>query len=363
MIRHSTPSLLKKLEFELLHLPSPSNLTYLWNFGSLLGLCLLLQITTGLLLSMHYSSSTDLAFDSIEHIMINVKEGWLIRSAHANGASAMFLFAYLHITRGLYFGSFHTPLPWLSGVLILLLMMLTAFLGYVLPWGQMSYWGATVITNLLSAVPYVGTTFVEWLWGGYSVSNPTLMRFYSIHFISPFILLAVVVAHLFFIHELGSSNPLGTLEDTDKVFFHPVYTSKDLLGYLVFSLAFCFLILEWPQLLLDPVNFSESNPLSTPIHIQPEWYFLFAYTILRVMPTKLGGVVALLFSVAILALLPLKGRLFVPSRFSPFRKGMIIFHSMNFTLLTWLGTMPVDQPFIFVGQASSMFYFIFYILL
>nr|CAE53299.2 cytochrome b [Nisaetus cirrhatus] len=302
--RKSHP-LLKMINNSLIDLPTPSNISIWWNFGSLLGICLLTQILTGLLLAMHYTADTTLAFSSVAHTCRNVQYGWLIRNLHANGASFFFICIYLHIGRGLYYGSYLYKETWNTGIILLLTLMATAFVGYVLPWGQMSFWGATVITNLFSAIPYIGQTLVEWAWGGFSVDNPTLTRFFALHFLLPFLIASLTLIHLTFLHESGSNNPLGLISNCDKIPFHPYFSLKDILGFALMLLPLTTLALFSPNLLGDPENFTPANPLVTPPHIKPEWYFLFAYAILRSIPNKLGGVLALAASVLILFLVPL----------------------------------------------------------
>nr|AHA82036.1 cytochrome b [Aegypius monachus] len=301
--RKSHP-LLKMINNSLIDLPTPPNISIWWNFGSLLGICLLTQILTGLLLAMHYTADTSLAFSSVAHTCRNVQYGWLIRNLHANGASFFFICIYLHIGRGLYYGSYLYKETWNTGIVLLLTLMATAFVGYVLPWGQMSFWGATVITNLFSAIPYIGQTLVEWTWGGFSVDNPTLTRFFALHFLLPFVIAGLTLIHLTFLHESGSNNPLGIISNCDKIPFHPYFSFKDILGFMLMLLPLTTLALFSPNLLGDPENFTPANPLVTPPHIKPEWYFLFAYAILRSIPNKLGGVLALAASVLILLLIP-----------------------------------------------------------
>nr|QNH73703.1 cytochrome b [Arachnothera everetti] len=350
--------LLKVINDALIDLPTPSNISTWWNFGSLLGICLVTQIVTGLLLSMHYTANTSLAFSSVAHVCRNVQFGWLIRNLHANGASLFFICIYLHIGRGLYYGSYLYKETWNIGVILLLLLMATAFVGYVLPWGQMSFWGATVITNLFSAIPYIGQTLVEWLWGGFSVDNPTLTRFFALHFLLPFVIAGLTLVHLTFLHETGSNNPLGIPSDCDKIPFHPYYTTKDILGFVLMLLLLAALALFSPNLLGDPENFAPANPLVTPPHIKPEWYFLFAYAILRSIPNKLGGVLALAASVLVLFLIPLlhtsKQRSMI---FRPI--SQILFWTLvaNILVLTWVGSQPVEHPFIIIGQLASLSYF------
>nr|WNE90731.1 cytochrome b [Actornithophilus gracilis] len=341
----------------MIKLPTPTSITFFWNFGSLLGLCLMIQIATGIFLTMHYCPSITKAFMSVVHINNDVNYGWFIRYCHSNGATFFFLFIYLHISRGLYFKSFKFWTVWNSGVVIFLLFMGVAFLGYVLPWGQMSYWGGTVITNLVSALPYLGPSVVEWLWGGFSVSEPTLSRFFTLHFLLPLLGSALVMGHLFFLHETGSSNPLGLYPNYDKISFHPFFTVKDLLGFLFFWFALVFVCFYTPFMFMDPDNFIEANPMVTPVHIQPEWYFLFAYAILRSIPSKLGGVMALLMSILILLLLPLSQGKNGPYLTKLFQI-LISFQYLIFLILTWIGALPVESPYLLVGQVFSFLYFL-----
>lgn len=346
----------------LVDLPAPSNLSIWWNFGSLLGLCLGLQIITGLFLAMHYTAHVDLAFNSVIHITRDVSYGWLLRSLHANGASWFFICIFFHIGRGIYYGSFLYRHTWNIGVILLFLTMGTAFLGYVLPWGQISFWGATVITNLLSAVPYLGKMLVEWVWGGFAVDNATLTRFFALHFLLPFTILAMTILHLLFLHETGSNNPLGLNRDGEKVPFHSYYRFKDLVGFLVLLFLLSCLVLFSPQLLGDPENFIPANPLVTPVHIQPEWYFLFAYAILRSIPNKLGGVVALVAAVAILFVLPLthQGK-FRALSFYPVNQVLFWTFVGIFFILTWIGACPVEAPYEQIGQVFTVLYFSYFI--
>nr|AIG53480.1 cytochrome b [Ctenotus inornatus] len=359
-----THPILKIVNSSFIDLPSPSNISAWWNFGSLLGLCLIVQVLTGLFLAMHYTADISSAFSSVAHICRDVQYGWLIRNLHANGASMFFICLYLHIGRGLYYGSYMFKETWNIGVVLLLLVMATAFVGYVLPWGQMSFWGATVITNLLSAIPYIGTSLVEWIWGGFSVDNATLTRFFTFHFLLPFAIMGASMLHLLFLHETGSNNPTGLTSNTDKIPFHPYYSYKDLLGATLFLMVLLLLALFSPNVLGDPENFTPANPLVTPPHIKPEWYFLFAYAILRSIPNKLGGVLALLFSILILMFVPAlhtsKQR---GNAFRPFSQALFWALVSNIIILTWIGGQPVEDPFIIIGQIASTTYFIIFLIL
>lgn len=345
----------------LVDLPSPRRLRYLWNFGSLLGVFLFSQILRGLFLALHFSGDVNLSFYRIIHIIRDVNYGWLLRVIHANGARIFFILIYIHIGRGLYYGSYRFIKTWLRGVRIFLLSIATAFLGYVLPWGQISFWAATVITNLLSAIPYVGVILVEWIWGGFAVSNPTLIRFFSFHFILPFIILFFVILHLLFLHETGSRNPVGIVRDYDKVSFHPYFIVKDLYGFILGFIFLFILCLIRPYIFIDVENFIPSNPIVTPVHIQPEWYFLFAYTILRSISRKIGGVVALLISVLILYFLPFFiNHCFRRTFFYPFIKFMFWIFFVNWLLLTWIGACEVELPYRALGMIFSLIYFLIY---
>nr|AFV95462.1 cytochrome b [Pachytriton granulosus]AKQ12991.1 cytochrome b [Pachytriton granulosus] len=360
-ITRKTHPLLKIINNSFIDLPTPSNISYWWNFGSLLGVCLITQIITGLFLAMHYTADTQSAFSSVAHICRDVNHGWLMRNIHANGASFFFICIYLHIGRGLYYGSYMFKETWNIGVVLLLLVMATAFVGYVLPWGQMSFWGASVITNLLSAIPYVGGSLVEWVWGGFSVDKATLTRFFAFHFLLPFLIAGVSIIHLLFLHETGSNNPTGIPSNQDKISFHPYFSYKDLLGFLLALLTLVLIALIVPNLLVDPENFIPANPLMAPPHIKPEWYFLFAYAILRSIPNKLGGVIALLMSILILMFIPMLHT--SKQRSLMFRStSQILFWLLvaNTLILTWIGGMPVEPPFTEIGQIASILYFLLF---
>nr|QTC08134.1 cytochrome b [Parachauliodes buchi] len=358
-----THPIFKIVNNSLIDLPTPSNISAWWNFGSLLGLCLMIQILTGLFLAMHYSTDISLAFSSVSHICRDVNYGWFLRTLHANGASFFFICIYLHIGRGIYYGSYKFMHTWMIGVLLLFITMATAFLGYVLPWGQMSFWGATVITNLLSAIPYLGSYLVQWIWGGFAIENATLTRFFTFHFLFPFIIAAMTMIHLLFLHQTGSNNPIGINSNLDKIPFHPYFTLKDLVGFMIMTALLILLTLLNPYLLGDPDNFTPANPLVTPVHIQPEWYFLFAYAILRSIPNKLGGVIALVMSIAILFSFPFThSSKFQSIQFYPINQ--ILFWTMIgiIILLTWIGARPVEDPYISTGQILTILYFMYFLI-
>nr|YP_002213623.1 cytochrome b [Bilobella aurantiaca]ABS88974.1 cytochrome b [Bilobella aurantiaca] len=361
MIARKNNPMIKILNNALIDLPAPINISYWWNMGSLAGMCLITQIITGLFLAMHYSNDMASSFHSVVHIIKDINNGWIIQLIHANGASFFFITLYLHIGRGIYYSSFFLTPTWNIGVILLLLVMGAAFMGYVLPWGQMSFWGATVITNLVSAIPYFGTQLVQWIWGGFAVSKATLTRFFMIHFLVPFIILGMMLIHLLFLHQTGSNNPLGLNSNFNKISFHPFFTFKDMLGALILFSALIQVCLTFPLIFNDTENFIPANPLMTPPHIQPEWYFLFAYAILRSVPNKLGGVVCLLLSILILFSLPLtKFHNIMGNKNFLVSKVYFWFFPFNVGLLTWIGACPVEPPFIFLGQSCSLLYFLFF---
>jgi quinol-cytochrome oxidoreductase complex cytochrome b subunit len=346
--------------------PTPINLNYFWSFGSTAGICLVIQIITGIFLAMHYTPHINLAFESVEHIMTDVNNGWLLRYIHANGASMFFIVVYCHIFRGLYYGSYMYPRArlWASGVVIFLLMMATAFMGYVLPWGQMSFWGATVITNLFSAIPFVGSSIVEWLWGGFSVSNATLNRFFSLHYLMPFIIAGLVIIHLSLLHENGSNNPLGSNSNVDNISFYPYFYVKDLFSFFILALVFSFFVFFYPNILGHSDNYIPANAMSTPAHIVPEWYFLPFYAILRSIPDKLGGVLAMISAILVLFLLPIISTADTRStKFRPLFGLAYWFLVSDFILLGWIGQKPVESPYIEIGMFATGFYFFFLIVL
>nr|YP_011036795.1 cytochrome b [Macropsidius duuschulus]WRK21477.1 cytochrome b [Macropsidius duuschulus] len=355
--------IIKMINYSLIDLPAPINLSSWWNFGSILGLCLTTQLLTGIILSMHYTSNIEMAFNSVSHITRDVNYGWLMRTMHSNGASLFFISMYLHVGRGIYYGSYKLMKTWTMGVILMLMTMATAFLGYVLPWGQMSFWGATVITNLLSAIPYVGTMLVKWIWGGFAVDNATLSRFFSLHFMLPFIITLMTIIHLLFLHQTGSSNPIGINSNIDKIPFHPYFSIKDIMGFMIILMVLISLNLAEPYMLSDPDNFSPANPMSTPIHIQPEWYFLFAYAILRSIPNKLGGVMALFMSILILLVMPISMKMkFKGIQFYPMSQMNFWMFINTIIMLTWIGSKPVESPFTETGMILTIMYFGYFIL-
>ena len=358
--------LIALLNNHLVAYPTPINLSYAWSFGSLAGICLVIQILTGIFLAMHYTPHIELAFSSVEHIMRDVNNGWLIRYMHANGASMFFIVVYCHIFRGLYYGSYIKPrqLLWCSGVVIFILMMGTAFMGYVLPWGQMSFWGATVITSLISAIPVVGQAITEWLWGGFNVDNATLNRFFSLHFLMPFLLAGLTIIHLALLHKVGSNNPLGTDSYVDKISFYPYFVVKDIFAFFVFLFFFCIFLFYMPNVLGHPDNYIPANPMVTPVHIVPEWYFLPYYAILRSIPSKTYGVLAMGGSLIVLFLIPFINTSEIRS--TDFRPIFKIFYWMlvvDFAILGWVGQKPVTDTFIVLGQLGTAFYFLFFLLI
>jgi|TARA_B110000967_G_scaffold209586_1_gene266475 ubiquinol-cytochrome c reductase cytochrome b subunit len=364
--RWNKHSLLSFIDSHIINYPTPINLNYMWSFGATAGICLGIQILTGIFLAMHYSSHVDYAFGSVEHIMRDVNNGWLIRYLHANGASMFFIVTYCHIFRGLYFGSYMNPRGalWNSGVIIFLLMMGTGFMGYVLPWGQMSFWGATVITNLASAIPVIGGAVVEWLWGGFAVENPTLNRFFSIHYLLPFVIAGLVFVHLSLLHTAGSNNPLGINKNIDTVSFYPYFYVKDLLAFFVLLTFFSFFVFFFPNYLGHADNYIPANPLVTPAHIVPEWYFLPFYAILRSIPDKLGGVVAMVAAILILLLLPVINTSEIrSSKFRPLYGMAYWFLVSDFLILGWIGQQPVETPYLEVGMIATAFYFLFFLVL
>ena len=366
LVRWNKNNLLSFVDSHIINYPTPINLNYMWSFGSTAGLCLVIQIITGIFLAMHYTPHIEYAFSSVEHIMRDVNNGWLIRYLHANGASMFFIVTYSHIFRGLYYGSYMNPRGplWVSGVIILLIMMGTGFMGYVLPWGQMSFWGATVITNLASAIPVVGEPIVQWLWGGFSVDNATLNRFFSLHYLLPFLIVGLVIVHLSLLHTTGSNNPLGINKNVDTVSFYPYFYVKDLFAFLALVAFFSFFVFFYPNTLGHADNYIPANPLVTPAHIVPEWYFLPFYAILRSIPDKLGGVVAMVGAILILAVLPVINTSEIrSSKLRPIYGIAYWVLVSDFLLLGWIGQKPVETPYIEVGQVATVFYFLFFIIL
>lgn len=345
----------------LIKLPTPINISYWWNFGSLLGIFLGIQILRGFFLSIHYCPNTYHAFNRIIHIIQDINTGWLIHNIHINGASIFFICIYIHIGRGLYYSSFKLFNTWIIGTSIYIISITTAFLGYVLPWGQISFWGATVITNLISTIPYIGNITVQWIWGGFSINNATLNRFYSLHFILPFLILFIVIIHLYFLHQSGSSNPLGLNRNLFKIYFHPYFTIKDTFGFIFTLFIFIIINLEYPYIFRDPDNFLSANPIITPLHIQPEWYFLFAYGILRSIPNKLGGVIALISSIIILYFIPLFNSKLHSLWSYPLNQISYWIYINTFILLTWAGAQIIEYPFILIRQIFSFLYFTYFL--
>jgi quinol-cytochrome oxidoreductase complex cytochrome b subunit len=365
-MRWNKKSLFAVINNHLIDYPTPINLSYFYGFGSLAGIMLVIQILTGIFLAMHYTPHIDLAFNSVEHIMRDVNNGWLIRYTHANGASFFFIVVYVHIFRGLYYGSYITPRDslWCSGVVIFILMMATAFMGYVLPWGQMSFWGATVITNLFSAIPIIGKDIVDWLWGGFAVDNPTLNRFFSLHFTLPFVIAGAVLIHLVLLHEVGSNNPLGITLKTENVPFYPYFYTKDLFGLMILLFVFFIFVFYYPNTLGHPDNYIEANPMKTPLHIVPEWYFLPFYAILRSIPNKIGGVIAMFASLLVMLTIPFTNSSEIrSSAFRPIFKVCYWLLVVAFFLLGWVGQMPVEYPYTEIGVISMIYYFFFFIVI
>ena len=358
--------LLGFIDSHLIHYPTPITLTYAWSFGSLAGICLVIQIISGFLLSIHYTANIDLAFASVEYIMRDVPNGWFIRYVHANGASMFFIVVYSHIFRGLYYGSYMKPrqLLWCSGVILFLLIMGTAFTGYVLPWGQMSFWGATVITNMVTAIPFGGQTIVEWLWGGFTVNAPTLRRFYSVHFLLPFIIAGLTIIHLALLHRDGSNSPIGSDTGIDDVPFYPYYFAKDLFAFTCFILFFGIFVFFFPNFLNHPDNCIPADPMETPKHLVPEWYFLPFYAILRSIPHKAAGIVAMGGSILIMLVIPFTYTGYI--RNTTYRPLFKVFYWLlvaDFLTLMWVGQAPITDPFILLGQLASVYYFSFFLFL
>ena len=348
--------------------PYPKNLSYWWNFGSIAGICLVIQILSGLFLAMHYVPNTKFAFDSVEHIMRDVNYGWLIRYIHAVGASMFFVALYAHMIRSLYYGSYKPPreILWWVGIIIFLLTMATAFMGYVLPWGQMSFWGATVITNLFSAIPLVGESIVQWLWGGFSVDNPTLNRFFVLHFLMPFLIVGIVLLHLVALSTTGSNNPTGVpmKSKKDSISFHPYFTIKDMVGFVIFFIIFGYFLFFYPNSLGHPDNYIPANPLVTPAHIVPEWYFLPFYAILRAVPDKLGGVLMMFGAIILLFFLPYLDKSKVRSgAYRPAFKKFFYVFVINFVFLGWLGKAPADGWYVWASRLSTMYYYAYFLLI
>nr|UDP55426.1 cytohrome B [Schizostauron trachyderma] len=366
LIRLNKNYLFALIDSHIIHYPTPITLTYAWSFGSLAGICLVIQMISGIFLAMHYTPNIDLAFNSVEHIMRDVKNGWLIRYIHANGASMFFIVVYSHICRGLYYGSYMEPreLLWCSGVIIFLLMMGTAFTGYVLPWGQMSFWGATVITSMVTAIPIAGQPIVQWLWGGYTVGNPTLNRFFSIHFVLPFVIAGLTLVHLALLHKEGSTSPLGSDTGVDDVPFYPYYVSKDVFALSCFLVFFATFVFYFPNTLNHPDNYIPADPLQTPAHVVPEWYFLPFYAILRSIPHKVGGIIAMGGAILVLLAIPFINTSDIRNTtYRPIFKFCFWLFIVDFVVLTWIGQKPVKDTFILVGQIATVYYFFFFLIL
>jgi quinol-cytochrome oxidoreductase complex cytochrome b subunit len=355
--------LLALVSNHIIYYPTPITLTYAWSFGALAGICLVIQMLSGIFLAMHYTPHIDLAFSSVEHIMRDVNNGWLIRYIHANGASMFFIVVYFHIFRGLYYGSYMAPreILWCSGVVLFILMMATAFTGYVLPWGQMSFWGATVITSLVTVVPVAGQAIVEWLWGGYTVNNPTLNRFFSLHFTLPFVIAGMTLIHLALLHKEGSNNPIGSDTGVDDIPFYPYFFAKDLFAFFCFLLFFGFFVFYFPNVLNHADNYIPADPLKTPAHVVPEWYFLPYYAILRSIPHKAGGIVAMGGSLIVLFLIPFINTSEVRNTtYRPIFKFFYWLLVSDFILLIWLGQKPVKDTYVLAGQIATVYYFLFF---
>jgi quinol-cytochrome oxidoreductase complex cytochrome b subunit len=354
------------LNDHLIDYPTPININYLWNFGSMAGIFLVVQIVTGIFLAMHYTPHVDLAFLSVEHIMRDVNNGWLIRYFHANGASMFFAVVYIHVARGLYYGSYQKPrgFVWVVGVVILILMMATAFMGYVLPWGQMSFWAATVITNLFSAFPIVGEPIVAWLWGGFSVDNATLNRFFSFHYLLPFLIVGAVLVHLAVLHQNGSNNPLGINGSVDKISFYPYFVIKDLFSWVIAFIFYFMFVYFAPNYLGHTDNYIEANAMVTPAHIVPEWYFLPFYAILRSIPHKLGGVIAMFAALLVLLLLPyLNTSEIRSSSFRPLHRQFFWLLVLDYFILGWIGGCAPETPYLEIGQIATFFYFFYFLVI
>ena len=350
----------------IIYYPSPISLTYAWSFGSLAGICLVIQMISGIILSMNYTAHIDLAFSSVEYIMRDVPNGWLVRYIHANGASMFFIVVYAHICRGLYYGSYMEPrqLLWCSGVILLFLMMGTAFTGYVLPWGQMSFWGATVITNMVTVIPIAGKSILQWLWGGYTIGKPTLRRFYSVHFVLPFLIAGVTLIHLALLHKVGSNSPIGSDTGVDDVPFYPYFVVKDIFAFSCFLVVFATFVFYFPNVLNHPDNCIRANPMKTPPHVVPEWYFLPYYAILRSIPHKTAGIIAMGGSILVLMLIPYINTSDIRNTtYRPIFKFCFWFFVADFIFLTWIGQKPVRNTFIFFGQLATIYYFLFFLVL